>query len=308
MMIRQQEGVVSRLQALDAGLTQSAINSRIRSGRWQRLHDGVYLTSPIPPSFRQRAWAGVLAAGPGAVASHMSAAILLDIMPTNADPITVSVADGRQPRRRAGLIVRRRREVTGEPNSNPPRTDPIDTTLDLVADCRDPGDVASVVIRCFDRGRIRPRDLRARLGERPMQPSRALLLELLESVADGVRSPLEHRYRRDVEIAHGLPHPTRQSARRSTSGWHVRDLEYRKWRLVVELDGRLNHEATERVFRDMDRDNFATLSGNSSLRYGWINIAGTPCRVAEQVAAILIARGWTGSPRRCGAACTLPIR
>jgi hypothetical protein len=45
-----QRGVLSRAQALDVGLTDKAIAVRLRSGRWQRLHTGVYATFSGEPS------------------------------------------------------------------------------------------------------------------------------------------------------------------------------------------------------------------------------------------------------------------
>lgn len=220
-------------------------------------------------------------------------------------PVTVSVLVGQHPRRRTGLNVRRRRRIRAEEGTAPPRTSPLDTLLDLVADCRDPGDVVGLLTLHVGRHGITVAGLRAELRARPMQPWRALALEVTEAVADGVRSPLELRYRRDVEIAHGLPRPTRQVRRRTDSGTVVRDLEYEQWRLVVELDGRLNHADAVRVLRDLDRDNVATVSGRLTLRYGWPDVAGRPCRAAAQVATALQWRGWRGYPRRCGAACTL---
>jgi len=305
-LVARQDGVVTRRQVLACGLTDAAVTAHLRSGRWQRLHDGVFLVTPVPATFRQRAWAGVLAAGPGAAASHATAAALLGLLPESDDPVTVSVVQVRQPRRRSGLVVRRRRRLTPAPGVAPPCTGPVDTVLDLVADCREPGDVVGVLTRCLDRPGITVPALRAALVERPMQTWRALLLEVTEAAADGVRSPLEHRYRRDVELAHGLPPPARQSSRRSDRGRYVRDLEYERWQLLVELDGRLNHADTDRVFRDMQRDNAATLTQRATLRYGWADVAGRPCRVAAQVTEALSQRGWDGWPRRCSAACTLP--
>jgi hypothetical protein len=304
-LLARQDGVITRRQVLASGMTDAAVTARLHSGRWQRLHDGVFLTSPVPSSFRQRAWAGVLAAGEGAAASHETAAVLLGLLPESDHPVTVSVVQARQPRRRAGLVVRRRRRLTVVPGMTPPCTGPVDTVLDLVADCREPTDVVGLLTRFVDRGGVTVARLRAELADRPMQTWRALLLEVTEAAADGVRSPLEHRYRRDVELAHGLPRPTRQSSRRSDRGRYVRDLEYDVYRLLVELDGRLNHADAERVFRDMERDNVATLTQRATLRYGWADVAGRPCRVAAQVAEALQQRGWDRWPRRCGAGCTI---
>jgi hypothetical protein len=103
------------------------------------------------------------------------------------------------------------------------------------------------------------------------------------------------RYLHDVERAHGLPTGERQS--RSTAG-DVRDVLYRRYATVVELDGRLGHEGLGR-FRDMRRDNAATLDGDVTLRYGDADIRTEPCAVAFQVAEVLIRRGWGGLPTRC---------
>jgi hypothetical protein len=59
-----QHGVVSREQALAAGLTKRAIHTRVASGRWDRLHRGVYRALPLPASWHQRLMAAVLHGGP----------------------------------------------------------------------------------------------------------------------------------------------------------------------------------------------------------------------------------------------------
>jgi hypothetical protein len=80
---------------------------------------------------------------------------------------------------------------------------------------------------------------------------------------------------------------------------------YLAYWLVVELDGRLGHEGPGR-FRDMLRDNDATVDGEATLRYGYGDVAGSPCMVARQVAAVLSSRGWTGVLRRCSHCAGVP--
>ena len=58
--LQYQSGVVSRQQALDAGFTEKAIEWRLRSGAWQRLHRRVYATFTGDPSRDARLWAAVL--------------------------------------------------------------------------------------------------------------------------------------------------------------------------------------------------------------------------------------------------------
>lgn len=85
----------------------------------------------------------------------------------------------------------------------------------------------------------------------------------------------------------------------------IQGRQYERWGLIVELDGREAHPADE-AFRDMRRDNETTLSGRTTLRYGWRDVVGEPCVAAGQVALARQQRGWPGSLRRCGANCSIP--
>ena len=63
--------------------------------------------------------------------------------------------------------------------------------------------------------------------------------------AAGALSPLERRYLRDVERAHGLPRAGRQLPDLVDGARVTRDVEYAAQATDVELDGRLGHEAAE---------------------------------------------------------------
>jgi len=78
----------------------------------------------------------------------------------------------------------------------------------------------------------------------------------------------------------------------------VRDVVYDEFATLVELDGRRGHEGTGR-FRDMARDNLATIGGAATLRFGWHDTVGNPCPVAVMVATVLQSRGWTGRIHPC---------
>jgi hypothetical protein len=75
-LIAKQQGVLSRSQALEAGLGRGAIQRRLDSGEWQRLHPGVYRMRGAPPSWEQKLMAATLWAGPESAVSHRSAAAL----------------------------------------------------------------------------------------------------------------------------------------------------------------------------------------------------------------------------------------
>src|SRR5687768_13492856 len=75
-----QAGILTRRQAVAGGLTDEAIEARLASGRWLRVHSGVLATFTGPLSRAAQMWAGVLAAGRGAMLSHESAAELAGLV------------------------------------------------------------------------------------------------------------------------------------------------------------------------------------------------------------------------------------
>jgi very-short-patch-repair endonuclease len=141
------------------------------------------------------------------------------------------------------------------------------------------------------------------MENRARQRHRGLIESILSDVADGAESPLELRYLKDVERAHQLPGGRRQRKRLGLP--YCSDVGYDAFQVLVELDGRIGHDGTDR-FRDLDRDNrFATLAW-LTLRYGWYDVVHRPCLVAFQVASVLINRGWPGLPSRCPRCSAVP--
>ena len=304
-LARHQSGVVSRSQALRAGISADMIKFRVRSGWWRPVHRGVYLTFTGTPGRGAQLWAALLGAGPGAVLSHETAAELQRLSDQPAETIHVTVpwqrriaaACGVSPHRsrRAGQIVLER--------SNPPRTRVEETVLDLTQTAATFDDVCGWVTRAFardltDAGRLRAAmELHTRLRWRPD------LQELIAAAASGDHSVLEYRYDRDVERAHGLPEPVRQAPFVGPDGRRGRrDRLYRDYGVVVELDGRLAH-AAEDQWRDKARDNAAAVAGQQTLRYGWTQVTRHACTTAAEVAKVLRVRGWDGWPRPCSPGC-----
>jgi hypothetical protein len=75
-LARQQWGVFSREQAIEAGLNKSSIHARLSSGEWIRVQRRVYRFRGVPDSWRQQVRAATLSLGDGAMASHATAAFL----------------------------------------------------------------------------------------------------------------------------------------------------------------------------------------------------------------------------------------
>ena len=108
-----QYGVVSRAQLLRIGLSEGAIEHRLRSGRLLRVRRGVYSVGVTLPSREGRWAAAVLACSPGAVVSHLSASALWMLRAVDPVVIDVSVCD-RGMRRRDGIRVHRPRALCPE--------------------------------------------------------------------------------------------------------------------------------------------------------------------------------------------------
>ena len=125
-----QLGLVTLAQCGEAGLSRHQANRRVRSGRWRRVHPGVFAIVGAEVTLAQRALAAVLAAGPTAVASHSTAARLhgLAYIPPHSG-IEITVTD-RHRRDLDGVLVHRSRvlpdadrtTVSGVPATSVART------------------------------------------------------------------------------------------------------------------------------------------------------------------------------------------
>jgi hypothetical protein len=304
-LARNQCEVVSRVQALRAGLSEDMIKFRVRSDRWQTLHPGVYATFTGSPGHTAQLWAAVLAAGQGAVLSHETAAELLRLSDRAAASIHVTVPHQRHVAAIRGVSLHRSKRAVEAllAQSNPPRTRVEETVLDLVQTAATFDDVCGWVTRAFARDLTDEERLRAAMRQRGKLRWRAELHELIAAAASGDHSVLEYRYDRDVERAHGLPEPVRQAPFANPDGRRGRrDRVYQRYGVVVELDGRLGH-GPEDQWRDKDRDNAVAVDGHQSLRYGWAHVRWHPCATALQVARVLRVHGWDGWPRPCSPGC-----
>ncbi|MDQ6928225.1 MAG: type IV toxin-antitoxin system AbiEi family antitoxin domain-containing protein [Actinomycetota bacterium] len=123
-----QHGLFSRAQALAAGFTDAVIQRRLRDGFWIRVGSGVYCVAGAPLTWKQRALAACLVAGPGAVVSHRSAAVLHQVAGFRPGPLEITVPTGRSSRsslatvHRSGLLLPRDRTlVDGIPVTHPAR-------------------------------------------------------------------------------------------------------------------------------------------------------------------------------------------
>ncbi len=310
-LLQRQDGVICRQQVLTCGGDDHDIRRMLRRRMWATVHRAVYVDHTGELTWRQRAWAAVLYAGPLAALDRESA-IRADAGPgwrglDERQPIRVAVAADRTVRDVPDVRVRRVTdlEVKVRWAASPPRMLVEEATLDYALSRTDDHAAfevlaATVRARCTTAQRLLDT-----VEGRDRISRRRWLVAVLVDIRDGTCSVLEHGYLHKVERAHRLPASTRQLRETGPAGRTVyRDVLYEKFATVVELDGRLHDEPHQRD-RDLDRDLALAALRRLTIRLGWGQVFGRPCSTAGRVAAVLQSRGWTGEPVACGPACTI---
>jgi very-short-patch-repair endonuclease len=303
-LLTRQSGVLASWQAEAAGISRLDVQDLLRSQRWQRLHFGVYAAFTGPPPREASLWAAALRAGPRSILSHETAAELDGLLTRRSREIHITVPHAQHRPAVAGIVIHRSSRAIAIRRQwrLPPRTMPEETVLDLADAATSFDDVIALVAKACQRRLITPFVLSETMQGRAKLRWRAEIAQALDDVAEGAHSPLEYRYVRDVERAHGLPTADRQ-ARADQNGQRIfRDALYRRYRMTVELDGRANHPDEQR-WSDQRRDNAAAVEGVITLRYGWADVTERPCETAREVGTALAGRGWRGPLRRCGPGC-----
>lgn len=303
-LLQLQSGVIARHQALAVGMAEHDIRRMLRRREWATVHPGVYVNHTGPLTFLQRAWAAVLLAWP-AVLCHESA-IRIGDGPGRRDRddevIHVAVDRDRAFRAPDGVVPHRLADLDTKArwNLSPPRVRIEHAVLDVAAEAPDELAAIAVVSDAVRARRTTADRMLEALATRTRIPRRPFLDEVLRDVADGTCSVLEHGYLTRVERAHGLPSGQRQ-VRASSRGPVYRDVDYRSFGLIVELDGRLFHTSVTSRDRDLDRDLDAALDGRETVRLGWGQVYPRACATADKLATLLARRGWQGSLSRCPA-------
>lgn len=306
-LLKDQDGVLSRRQVLDAGGNDVDIERMIRRREWARIHDGVYVDHTGPPSWGQRAWAAVLLHAPAALAggSALIAHGLAAETSGSGDPIELVVDRSRRVDDPARVHTRQLTDFDAVAllHLSPPRVRVEHAVLSVAAGAHTEDRAVAVLGDAVQQRRTTAGRLLEALRLRPRLHHRALLVTVLSDVASGAFSALERRYLRDVERPHALPRGRRQ-ARAVGARIAYRDVLYDEQLTVVELDGRLGHERSLDRWADLDRDIATLVEQTVTVRASWSQVL-EPCRLAIGIAEILTARGWAGGVRRCGPDCAV---
>lgn len=263
----QQEGVLSRRQLADLGVTRWQVRADIRAGRWRAVgrQSVVIHTGPLPIASRH--WVAVFEAGPRAFLDGASALVAAGLTGFEVPTIRVSVPRGaRVYRSLPGVDIRQtRRWATGDvAGTGLPRARVEVAAVRAALWARSDKQAALVLTMVVQQRLTTPE----RLADESLRVLRARRRSLLQQVVldllGGVRSLGELDVVRECR-RRGIPEPTKQVLRKGRNGRYYLDLVWEEWGLVVEVDG-IQHAWATQVVGDALRQNDVSLQNMTVLR------------------------------------------
>jgi len=253
-------------------LPASKIDYWVRHGWLIVVHRGVYSVGCPPRTAEARWLAAVLACGPGAVLSHLSAALLWGIV--TAEGFAIDITASRSRKGQPGITVHRPRTP---PRSTVHHGIPVTTPEQTLAD----------LARTFT-----PANLERAVGEAQLLPGfDAAVLPprvraLAEDPAHGIsRNVMERRFRKLAREA-GLSKP---AVNEPWGRWEI-DFLFREEGIAVETDGRASHERRMQFERDRVKDRDLQLAGLLALRFTYPEVMRRPAVVVGALGAAQRAR------------------
>jgi hypothetical protein len=284
-----QGGIIRLDQALESGLTARMVKRRVACGEWQQESRAVYRIIDMDrPLDRARA---AVAALPGAVASHETAAKLHTVPRVNSDAVVVTV-HARTTHSFPGVAVRRTLDlaeshitvIDGLPTTTIPRT-----IIDLAADLH-PRHVEAIVDDLVLDRRLCMEELDtlvrsvARRGKPGSTHLRAIVDSRLESGIPSA-SKLE-RLGLALLLAADLPRPVTEYS----PSWNptIRfDAAYPGERIAIEWDSKRWHGNDRSFQADRTRDRISLLHGWRVFRFTWSDVAERPDDVSRTIRTAL---------------------
>ncbi len=278
-------GLVTLGAARRAGISDAAWFRACATGQVELLHHGVARVLGSPATRVQRIAAAVLAAGPGAMASHRSAALLWDLPRPDDDVVDVTLPDRNRRARLVDVVVHRPRDLV---DLAPTRRLGVVTAKLLRAltdlGAVDPAGVHSAVGHVVTTGIASPAALRWAL-EVHSRHGRHGVLALRDALDDwlfdgaALDSELERRMKRLAKRYHLPP----MLCHVPIAGYEV-DFQIIGTPIVLECDGWEFHDKRRRKFeQDRVRRIELTAAGYVVVHFTWTMLTRQPQWVASKV-------------------------
>lgn len=281
-------GVITRLAALAAGVSEHAIDDRVKAGVLIPLHDGVYRHAAAPYTQELRELAAVLACGSDAVLAARSAAALHGYPGARSVVPMVMTPHTDLPRIKGVKIMRAVRlrpfEVTVVRGI--PVTAKGKTALDYCA--LTSFEVAQEVIaQALIRKVVRPEEILAALERSGGQGQRGTVK--LRGIAESIDEIMELESVLELVVSRVLddalvPRAERQYPLTCADGREVRlDFAWPAARLALEANGRRWHDTPARKKRTRERKASIEASDWHVIDCGWAEAHEAPADLRREV-------------------------
>ncbi len=304
--MRDQHSLITRHQALSLGLSPAAIRHYLDAGRWEKIHPGVYTIPSAAPTPERDLLAACLGAGPRSVASHRSAAWLLNLYEAPAHPVVTLPYSSRSNLR--GVTVHRSRDL--DPGRvllrrGIPYTDALRTLTDLAGEMNDP-ELLVVTDRALANRLVTTGGLTAEIARRSARgrrgPTRLARMLSARGFVGGPEPTVLEAMAMRLFLRWGIPVLDRE-VRIGSDGRYRIDFLIAP-HVVVEVDGYAHHWSPEDKAYDDARRNRLRASGLAVLVYDWRAVRFEERRLASEIlSALRLAR-----PSGVGATTPDPIR
>ena len=288
---KRQAGMLSRRQLNLLGFDHNYVRHQVGARRWVTRTPLVVSTTTGSLTFVQRAWLGLLHAGPGSAVGGLSAAKLRGLKNWERTDVTILIPADADVAPAEGIsFVRTRRDISAM--VAPDRRSPvcgIEPAVLLFAAYTSSSRTACGLLAAAVQQRLTTaQDLKQWLElMRPLRRARLLRAALVD-VDGGAQSMAEIDIGR-VCRRFLLPLPGRQIKRRDQFGViRYTDCE---WRLpngrvvVLEIDGAFHMEA-EHWAADMTRERGLVIDGSTVLRCSSIELRRSPGAIARDLRAV----------------------
>lgn len=272
-----QWAAISRQQARDLGISDRTFTRRVRSERWRQPHRGVFVLPGAPWGPMSRLSAALLAAGPAAAATGVTALHVHGVVDRQPPRMTLVVPHGRRARALHAVGVSRSRtrlpdDVTVVDGLR--CTIPSRAFLDASPCTRD-ADLRSMLIDGRQRAIVDPASVIERaMMTAPSLPGRGrLIVAAADIAAVGADSVLSDRVHRRL-VADGL-RPDATPAVIEVAGRRLHpDITFAAERVCIECDSLAHHSDQRAIDLDHRKDEAYLGAAWRCLRIGWRRYGG----------------------------------
>ena len=288
---RRDHDVVTFEELRALGYSEQAIRHRVKKGRLHRQAHGVYSVGSPNLSKYGRLMVAIKRCGPGAVLSHLSAAVLWGLWKREPREITVTVPRARNPRAK-GVSRRDLPERHVTTHHGIPVTTVLRTLIDL-ATIVSREETERLIGQADAMNLLRADTLREQLDGETCRGAR-----ILKDILDRDSYVLTHseleRLLVPIALGAGLGKPTSQKR----FGKHRVDFYFAEPNLVVECNSLRYHRTALQQRKDAERTHAHLMAGRSAVAFTHFQVKYERGYVAEVLSASAARRAGSGSSRR----------